>query len=222
MAPVITHIIYDNDGLLLDTEPFYTKAHEIIAARYGKVFDWTVKSKMIGLCAEDSANVLIGMLQLPMSVPEYLEARKHLLAELFPQAEPLPGAVRLTMHLHCAGLFQAVATSSDRYNFELKITKHKEWFRIFECIITGDDPEIKRGKPHPDIFLITAERMQAPPSQCLVFEDSPAGIDAARAAGMYTVAVPDPHMEDSAYSQAHQIIRSLNDVDPARWGLPSI
>jgi len=222
MAPVITHIIYDNDGLLLDTEPFYTKAHEIIAARYGKVFDWTVKSKMIGLCAEDSANVLIGMLQLPMSVPEYLEARKHLLAELFPQAEPLPGAVRLTMHLQRAGLFQAVATSSDRYNFELKITKHKEWFRIFECIITGDDPEIKRGKPHPDIFLITAERMKAPPSQCLVFEDSPAGIDAARAAGMYTVAVPDPHMEDSAYSQAHQIIRSLNDVDPARWGLPPI
>ena len=59
MAPEITHIIYDNDGLLLDTEPFYTKAHQIMAARYGKIFDWTVKSKMIGLRAEDSAKVLI-------------------------------------------------------------------------------------------------------------------------------------------------------------------
>ncbi len=222
MAPAITHIIYDNDGLLLDTEPFYTKAHEIVAARYGKVFDWTVKSRMIGLRAEDSANVLIGMLQLPMSVPEYLDARKHLLAELFPQAEPLPGAVRLTMHLHRSGVHQAVATSSDLHNFELKITKHKDWFRIFECIITGDDPEIKRGKPHPDIFLITAERMQTPPSQCLVFEDSPAGIEAARAAGMYTIAVPDPHMEDRAYPDAHQIIRNLNDVDLSSWGLPPL
>ncbi len=220
MAPLITHVIYDNDGLLLDTEPFYTKAHEIVAARYGKVFDWSVKSRMIGLRAEDSANVLINALQLPMSVPEYLEARKNLLAELFPQAEPLPGAVRLTTHLHRAGVPQAVATSSDRHNFELKITRHKEWFRIFDCIVTGDDPEIKRGKPCPDMFLVTAERMQVPPSQCLVFEDSPAGIDAARAAGMHAIAVPDPHMDDRAYPNADQIIRSLNDVDLASWGLP--
>ena len=220
MAPLITHIIYDNDGLLLDTEPFYTRAHEIVAARYGKTFDWTVKSKMIGLRAEDSANVLISALKLPMSVPEYLEARKHLLAEMFPQAEPLPGAVRMTMHLHRSGVPQAVATSSDRYNFDLKITKHKDWFRIFACVVTGDDPEIKRGKPHPDMFLVAADRMQAPPSRCLVLEDSPAGIDAARAAGMYVIAVPDPHMEDSAYPHAHQIIRNLNDIDLAGWGLP--
>jgi pseudouridine-5'-monophosphatase len=222
MAPEVTHIIYDNDGLLLDTEPFYTTAHEIMAGRYGKIFDWTVKSKMIGLRAEDSAKVLIHSLQLPMSVPEYLEARKHILAELFPKAEPLPGAVRLTRHLHQAGIPQAVATSSDRYNFDLKVVRHQEWFRIFDCIVTGDDPEIKRGKPHPDIFLITAERLKAAPSQCLVFEDSPAGIDAARAAGMYTVAVPDPHMEDSAYPHAHQIIRDLNNVELASWGLPPI
>jgi pseudouridine-5'-monophosphatase len=222
MAPAITHIIYDNDGLLLDTEPFYTQAHQIVAARYGRVFDWKVKSKMIGLRAEDSANVLIASLQIPMTVPEYLEARKHLLAELFPKAEPLPGAVQLTMHLHRAGIPQAVATSSDRYNFDLKITKHGEWFRIFECVITGDDPEIKRGKPHPDIFLLTAERMQALPSRCLVFEDSPAGIDAARAAGMYAIAVPDPNMDNRAYGNAHQIIRNLKDVDLAHWGLPPL
>jgi pseudouridine 5'-phosphatase len=219
---MISHVIYDNDGLLLDTEPFYTKAHEIVSARYGKVFDWSVKSKMIGLRAEDSAAVLIRSLQLPMSVPEYLEARKHLLAEMFPQSEAMPGAVRLTMHLHRVGVPQAVATSSDQYNFELKITRHREWFQIFECVVTGDEPEIKRGKPHPDMFLATAERMKAPPSQCLVFEDSPAGIDAARAAGMYAIAVPDPHMDDSAYPHAHQIIRSLNEVDLVYWGLPSM
>ena len=92
--PQITHIIYDNDGLLLDTEPFYTKAHQILAARYGKVFDWTVKSRMIGLRAEDSAHVIIQALQLPLSVTEYLEERKHLLEKMFPQAEAMPGAVR--------------------------------------------------------------------------------------------------------------------------------
>jgi HAD superfamily hydrolase (TIGR01509 family) len=220
MNPEITHIIYDNDGLLLDTEPFYTQANKAVAARYGKVFDWSVKSKMIGLRAEDSANVMINALQLPLTVPQYLEARKHLLAELFPQSEPLPGAVRLTTHLHRAGMPQAVATSSDRHHFDLKITHHREWFGIFECLIMGDDPEILHGKPAPDIFLLAAKRLQAPPQQCLVFEDSPAGVEAARAAGMFVVAVPDPHMNDGAYRNAHQIIRNLNDLDLTPWGLP--
>jgi pseudouridine-5'-monophosphatase len=220
MNPEITHIIYDNDGLLLDTEPFYTKAHQAIAARFGKVFDWSVKRKMIGLRAEDSANVLIQSLQLPLSIPEYLEARKSIMEELFPQAEPLTGAVRLTTHLHRKGFKQAVATSSDRYHFDLKISRHQEWFRIFECLVMGDDPEIKNGKPAPDIFLLAARRMHAESAHCLVFEDSPAGVKAARAGGMFVVAVPDPNMNDEEYHDAHQILRSLNDVDLATWNLP--
>jgi HAD superfamily hydrolase (TIGR01509 family) len=219
-TPLITHIIYDNDGLLLDTEPFYTKAHEALANRYGKVFDWTVKSKMIGLRAEDSADVVIRALQLPISVEEYLEERKHLLEVLFPKAEPMPGAVQLSMHLHEAGIPQAVATSSDRYYFDLKIVRHREWYKIFQCVVLGDDPEIQQGKPAPDIFLLAAKRLQANPNHCLVVEDSPAGIQAARTAGMFAIAVPDPHMDDSVYSGAHQIIRSLTELDPARWGFP--
>ena len=220
--PQITHIIYDNDGLLLDTEPFYTKAHQILAARYGKVFDWTVKSRMIGLRAEDSAHVIMEALQLPLSVTAYLEERKHLLEEMFPQAEPMPGAVRLSLHLHQAGIPQAVATSSDRFYFDLKIARHQEWFKIFQCVVLGDDPEIRQGKPAPDIFLLAAKRLQANPAHCLVFEDSPAGVEAARSAGMFVIAVPDPHMEDGAYPRAHQIIRNLNDLDPAPWGFPPV
>jgi pseudouridine 5'-phosphatase len=218
--PVITHIIYDNDGLLLDTEPFYTEAHQILAARFGKVFDWTVKSKMIGLRAEDSANVLINALQLPFTVEEYLEERKHLLKELFPKADAMPGAVRLTTHLHRSGISQAVATSSDRYYFDLKITRHKEWYKIFQCIVFGDDPLLARGKPAPDMFLLAAERLKADAAHCLVIEDSPAGIEAARAAGMFAVAVPDPNMDDGVYQNAHQVIHSLNDLDLSTWGLP--
>jgi HAD superfamily hydrolase (TIGR01509 family) len=221
MTQLITHAIFDVDGLLLDTEPFYTKAHQAVAAKYGKVFDWTVKSKMIGLPAQSSAEVMIHALQLPMTVAEYLDARRHLLEELFPQAEPLPGAVRLTRHLHRIGIPQAIATSSDRRNFELKITKHRDWFSIFQCSLMGDDPAIKNGKPAPDIFLLAAEKLQADPAHCLVFEDSPAGIEAARAAGMYVVAVPDPHMDDKEYPTAHQIIRNLNDFDFAFWGFPA-
>jgi len=220
MTRTITHIIFDMDGLLLDTEPFYTEAHQIVAARYGKVFDWSVKSKMIGLPAQTSAQTMIGALQLPLTVSEYLEMREPILETLFPKAEPMPGAVRLTRHLHNCSVAQAVATSSTSHHFQLKSNRHSEWFRLFDCIVTGDDPEIKHGKPSPDIFLVTADRLKASAEHCLVFEDSPSGIEAARAAGMYAIAVPDPNMTDSSYGKAHQIIRSLEDFDLAYWGFP--
>jgi pseudouridine-5'-monophosphatase len=216
----ITHVILDMDGLLLDTEPFYTEAHQILASRYGKVFDWSVKSQMIGLPAQTSAQAMIRALQLPLSVPEYLEMRAPILENLFPRAQPMPGAVRLTQHFRSCGIPQAVATSSTTHHFHLKTTHHSEWFRTFECVITGDDPAVGRGKPHPDIFLLAADRLKASPASCLVFEDSPAGIEAAFAAGMHSVAVPDPNMSEGRYAKADQIIRSLDDFDFAYWNLP--
>ena len=220
MTPKITHIIYDNDGLLLDTEPFYTEAHAMVAARYGKTFDWSIKSRMIGLRAEDSAKICIDALGIPLTVPEYLEARRSKLEDLFPGSEPLPGAVRLTQRFAELGIPQAVATSADRHHFDLKISRHRDWYALFDCIVTGDDPEVRHGKPAPDIFLTAANRMRSNPAKCLVFEDSPAGIAAARAAGMYAVAVPDPHMGNDAYGEAHEILHSLEDFNLSRWGFP--
>ena len=219
MPYTITHIIFDMDGLLLNTEPFYTEAHEILASRYGKVFDWSVKSRMIGLPAQTSAQRMIDALDLPLSVPEYLEMRAPILEKLFPRAEPMPGAVPLTQQLHGLGIPQAVATSSTTHHFHLKTSRHLDWFRLFNFVVTGDDPAVKRGKPNPDIFLYVAEKLSAAPEYCLVFEDSPAGIEAASAAGMHSVAVPDPHMSDEEYPKADQIIRSLADFDLSFWGL---
>ncbi len=220
MSRAVTHIIYDMDGLLLDTEPFYTEATQIIASRYGKIFDWSVKSKMIGRRASESARCLVESLQLPITAAEYLAAREEILQRLFPKAEPLPGALRLTMHFHRHGVPQAVATSSDRLHFELKTGRHKDWFRIFSCVVIGDDPTVKRGKPAPDIFLAAAQRMNARPTDCLVFEDAPSGAEAALAGGMCVVVVADPHMREEAYPTSARVIRSFDEFDPAEFGLP--
>ncbi|MGA2261907.1 MAG: HAD-IA family hydrolase [Acidobacteriota bacterium] len=216
----VTCVIYDMDGLLLDTEPFYTQASEQIAARYGKVFDWSVKSRMIGQRAADSARVFTEALDMPITPEEYLAARQAVLDELFPKAEPMPGAVRLTEHLHRRGVTQAVATSSDRRHFALKTSRHQRWFSIFDCIVIGDDPGVQHGKPAPDIFLLAAERLGIAPAGCLVFEDSPVGVEAARAAGMPVVAIADPHLKPEVFQAASQILGNLNEFDPAAWGLP--
>lgn len=216
----VTCVIYDMDGLLLDTEPFYTAASQLIAKRYGKVFDWSVKSRMIGQRAADSARVFTEALGLPLTPEEYLQMRQTVLDELFPLAKPMPGAIRLTRHLHGHGVPQAVATSSDRRHYALKTSRHQEWFRLFDCIVIGDDPAVREGKPAPDIFLLAAERLGIPAAQCLVFEDSPVGVAAARTAGMSVIAVPDPHLEPEVFQAADMLLRNLSDFDPAAWGLP--
>ncbi len=216
----VTHVLYDMDGLLLDTEPFYTEVTQAIVSRYGHTFDWSVKSRMIGKKAADSARILVDALRLPITPEDYLRERESMLAELFPKAQPMPGARRLTGHLARHGVPQAVASSSHRRDFELKITQHREWFACFQCVVLGDDPEVKRGKPAPDIFLAAAARIGAVPSECLVIEDAPSGVEAARAAGMSVVAVPNPAMSADAFGDATQILSSLESFDPALWGLP--
>ena len=79
---------------------------------------------------------------------------------------------------------------------------------------------MKEGKPAPDIFLLAAERLGIEPAKCLVFEDAPSGMEAALAAGMSVVVVPDPNMDHSLYRNASQILSSLKDFDPEYWGLP--
>ena len=88
----IMHFIYDMDGLLLDTEPFYTTATKRIVEKFGKTFDWSLKSKMMGRPAIVSAGILVDSLNLPMTPEEYLKQREGTLKELYPSAEPKAGA----------------------------------------------------------------------------------------------------------------------------------
>jgi pseudouridine 5'-phosphatase len=208
------------DGLLLDTEPFYTAVTQSIVSRYGHTFDWSLKSKMIGKKAMDSARILVETLKLPIAPEEYLREREAQLAVLFPTAQPMPGARRLTEHLARHGIPQAVASSSRRRDFELKVSMHSEWLSCFQCVVLGDDPEVILGKPAPDIFLTAANRLGASPQQCLALEDAPSGVEAARAAGMSVVAVPYPGMSHQDFGGASQVLSSLESFNPASWGLP--
>ena len=79
---------------------------------------------------------------------------------------------------------------------------------------------MKEGKPAPDIFLLAAKRLGVDPAECLVFEDAPTGTEAALAAGMSVVVVPDPNMDHCHYKNASQIISSLKNCDPEYRGLP--
>lgn len=140
--------------------------------------------------------------------------------KLYPQAQFLPGVIRLTKHLYQNQIPSAIATSSSRHHFNMKTIHHQQWLSLFDCFVLGDDPEIRQGKPAPDIFLIAAKRLGANPEQCLVFEDSIAGMEAALAAKMSVVAIPDPDLDKTLYRNAHQILNSLTEFQPQLWYLP--
>jgi pseudouridine-5'-monophosphatase len=131
----------------------------------------------------------------------------------------MPGARALTAALAARAVPQAVATSSGRRLFDLKTAQHREWFRVFDAVVLGDDPRLHRGKPAPDIFLLAAKELGVDPASCLVFEDATVGVAAARAAGMQVIAVPDPENDPRPFADADLVLPSLEAVTPELLGV---
>ena len=93
----------------------------------------------------------------------------------------------MTLRFCSAGVPQAIATSSAAVTFNKKVKRHRDWLKLFQAIVLGDHPAVKQSKPAPDSFLVAARRLGTLPETCLVLEDSPAGIKAAKAAGMKVI-----------------------------------
>ncbi|ELR17916.1 HAD family hydrolase [Acanthamoeba castellanii str. Neff] len=200
-------VLFDMDGLLLDTEEVYTRITQELVEPYGKTFTWAVKSKMMGKTAPEAALILIQDLELPITAEDYLEFVRPRQYELFPEAKALPGVQQLVRHLHHHRVRKA------------------DWFTLFETVVTGDDPAVKAGKPAPDIFIEAARRLGVADADfggVLVFEDAPNGVAAAKAAGMQVVAIPHPLNDRSLFAEADLILESMEHFDPAEWALPPL
>jgi HAD superfamily hydrolase (TIGR01509 family) len=133
----------------------------------------------------------------------------RVLAAYQQHATPAPGAIDLLEWLTARGLPLAVASSS-RARWVETCLRTIGMRRYFDAIVGGD--MVARGKPDPDIFLRAARRLRAQPARCVVFEDSPAGVTAARRAAMYTVAVCTAYTPPGLAQGAHFTVNSLTQV----------
>lgn len=217
----VRFVLFDVDGLLLDTEIIYTEVTQHIVSRFGKTFDWSLKANMIGRAELESSRYLVEALQLPMTPEQYLKERNDKLRAGFARCNAMPGAEKLIRHLKSNRIPIAVATSSTEELFDIKKSGHTAWFELFDAYVTSDDPEVKAAKPAPDIFQTAAHKLGASPDATLVFEDAPSGLAAGIAAGMRVIVVPDPNMDKTRYQGATEILNSLEQFEPHRYRLPA-
>ena len=204
-------MIFDLDGTLVDTEPLYTIAAQRVLDAWGVAYTPELKQRSMGGAARVSAQLVIDEYQLPLTPEEYLALREEHLVELFEHCPEIPGAGEFVTAAHEAGLALGLATSSLAHLRDVKLAD-KAWSSLFAATICGDHPNLKRSKPAPDIFLLCAEALGVSPAECIAFEDSRNGVEAALGAGMKVVAINNVHAAPGDLASADLSINDFHDA----------
>ena len=198
-------VVFDNDGLLLDTEDAWTRAEVKLFERHGRVFTASHKRDMIGSSHLIAAGKLERMLDLPGHGPVLMaELHDLVMIEVTTDVLPRPGAAELVADLLAAGIPIALATNSPRVFCERALIAGGMDGR-FAAVVCSDD--VPNPKPEPDVYLEACRRLAADPARSVALEDSPTGASAARAAGMTVIGIPS--LEDLPIPAAHMIESSL-------------
>jgi HAD superfamily hydrolase (TIGR01509 family) len=206
----IEAIIFDLDGLMVDSEPLARQAWRALLAEHGHTLDRETFNAMLGLRLMDSSRLVKGRFDLPLTIEQIADRRSELfLASLPGNLQPMPGLTELLSAIDARGLRRAVATSSPGFYAPVALREIGA-ADGFVVIITGDS--VARGKPAPDIYLAAAAALALPPAVCLALEDSPNGVRAAKAAGMCCIAVPNEQSAGLDLSEADAIMPSLGAI----------
>lgn len=187
-------VVFDCDGLLLDTETAWTRAETTLFERHGSTFTMDHKRDLIGSSHTVAAGKLEAMLSLPGQGEALInELHDLVMAEAGHDVEPRPGAIALVDALIEAEIPIAVASNSPRAFLDQVLATAGVADR-FAHTVAGD--EVENPKPAPDIYREACRRLHADPERSVALEDSPTGAQAAHAAGLYVIGVPYiPDME---------------------------
>lgn len=204
-------VIFDMDGVLIDSEPFHMEEEQRIFTQLGIEVSPQAHEQFVGMAPLMMWARLREQYRLPQSAEE-LKAMEiaHKVGQMkIADLQPIPGIPALIAQLQDAGHTLALASSAPRAYIDV-ITEKTGLRNAFRELVSGDD--VRAGKPEPDIFLRTAALLGVNPVSCTVLEDSSNGVRAALAAGMRCIAYRNPHSGHQDISRAELIV---DDFSPA-------
>lgn len=208
-------VIFDLDGLLVDTEPLHRRVFNAMLARHGveyEIQDEEYGRAFVGISQRENSEYLIARFGIRASAEEltreHCDAYERIVAD--PQHLTLmPGARTLLDQLHARALPLAIASGSPRAQVET-IVRGLGLASLFRAIATGSD--VTNGKPAPDVYLRACEQLRADAARCLALEDSASGAAAAKAAGLRVIVVPNRYTQHQDLTLADARVENLARV----------
>lgn len=206
----IEGVIFDMDGLMVDSEPVWDRARAALAAQYGKSWTTADHHNVMGVSTAEWTEYMINHFEATMPPAEMQKLVIDQMVDMYNEQIPFfPGAVELVQTV-AANYPTGLASGSPRQLIDI-VTGYAAFEGCFQVILSAD--EIGKGKPAPDVYLATAERMGIDPAKCACLEDSGFGILSGKAAGMMVIAVPDDRFPpaDEYLAKADIVLDSLAD-----------
>ncbi len=212
MPPPFRAVIFDLDGVLADSEPWWNEIDATLLAEYGVRYRGEYHRDVLGVSYQLAVEFYKKTFGLSVPTDEMMRRRGEIAIDFFANRIGLfPSAKPVLEELRQMRLLLAVATSSVGASARPFLDRH-ELTQFFEVIVTGQ--EVEHGKPHPDIYLRAAEKLRVTSDACLVIEDSLSGITAGKAAKMRVAAIPDARFVDPRdyANEADYILSNLSEI----------
>ena len=183
----LSAVVFDCDGLLLETESCWTRAEEELFVRYGRAFGADDKRALIGTSLFDGSQILERLLEQPGRAVELGQELLGLVERrLLEESTAFPGAAALVRELH--GVTPVAVASNTPERLVRGALACAGVAELFDVVVTAD--QVAEPKPSPDVYLRACELLGAAPSASIALEDAPTGVAAARAAGMFVIGIP--------------------------------
>ena len=205
-------VIFDLDGVLADSEPWWNEIDAKLLAEYGVTYHGEYHRNVLGVSYRLAVEFYKKAFDLSVPTEKLMRRRGEIAADFFANRVGLfPPAKAVVEEMRQMNLRLAVATSSVSASARPFLDRHG-LTAFFDVIVTGE--EVECGKPQPDIYLRTVEKLGVPADVCLVIEDALSGIAAAKAANMRVAAIPDTRFVDARDydKQADYLLRDLSEI----------
>ncbi|HEX2501085.1 MAG TPA: HAD family phosphatase [Methylomirabilota bacterium] len=204
---MIAAIIFDMDGVLMDSEPLHLRATRFALGVRAQSYTERDNQSFFGATDPEMFRILRILFDLDATTDELvLRKREHLVSLIRSEGRGLPGVPEIPLRFRDAGLRLGLVSASARPVIDA-ILQAVGLHEAFETVVSGD--EVARGKPAPDGYLMAARRLGVDPRGCFVVEDARNGVLAAKAAGMTVAAVPGPATSHEDFSPADLVLPSL-------------